>query len=79
MEQYEQYFIKVIQGELGPTAQCWCGYVYIINWVHRDLMRAVRTNNIDSYIAILPAVIDVFFWDKSPKFCLLRSAFPGKV
>ena len=68
MEQYEQYFINVMQGELGPTAQYWCGYVYMINRVHRDLMRAVRTNDIDSYIAILPAVIDALFGLNRPNY-----------
>ena len=61
MQQYEQFFENVMSGELGPTAQYWCMYIYMINRIHRDLMRAVRTNNIDQYIDILPAVIDIFF------------------
>ena len=31
-------------------------------------MRAVRTNNTDSYIAMLPAVIDVFFGLNRPNY-----------
>ena len=61
MQQYEQYFQKVMNGEIGPTAQYWAMYVYMINRVHRDLMRAMRTNNIEDYISALPAVIDIFF------------------
>lgn len=61
MQQYEQYFQKVLNGELGPTAQYWAIYVYMINRVHRDLMRALRTNNVEEYISALPAIIDIFF------------------
>ena len=50
-----------MSGELGPTAQYWSMYIYMINQIHRDLMRGVRTNNVDQYIDILPAVIDIFF------------------
>ena len=61
MQQFDLFFDKVMDGELGPTAQYWSMYIYMINRVHRDLMRGVRTNNIRHYIDVLPAVIDVFF------------------
>jgi len=68
MAQYESFFVQVMQGELGPTAQYWCTYVFMINRLHRDLMRAVRTNNIEQYITILPAVIDIFFCLNRPNY-----------
>ena len=68
MVQYEHFFNDVMHGKLGPTAQYWCIYVYMINRIHRDLMRAVRTNNVDGYIAILPAMIGIFFGLNRPNY-----------
>ena len=51
MDQYEVYFKNAINGQLGPTAQYWSIYFYMINRVHRNLMRAVQTNE----------QIDIFF------------------
>ena len=68
MEQYEKFFANVMQGALGPTAQYWCGCVYLIHRVHRDVMRALRTNDIESYITILPTVINVFFGLNRPNY-----------
>lgn len=67
-DQYEQFFTSVMEGSMGPTAQYWCGYIYLINRVHRDLLRAVRTNDIEGYIAILPTIIDVFFGLNRPNY-----------
>ena len=50
-----------MRGELGPTAQYWTTYIYLINRIHRELMRAVRTNNVEDYTRVLPEIIDVFF------------------
>ena len=71
MQQYEQYFQKVMNGEIGFTAQYWAMYVYMINRMHRDLMRVMRTNNIEDYISALPAVIDIFFAFNRKKLCTL--------
>ena len=49
-----------MNGEIAPTAQNWAMHVYMINCVHRNLMRAMHTNNIEGYISALPAVIDIF-------------------
>jgi hypothetical protein len=61
MHEYDLYFTRAMNGDVGPTAQYWTMYVYMVNRVHRDLMRAVRTNDVDGYINILPALIDIFF------------------
>jgi len=68
LDQYEEYFKRVMEGELGPTAQYWCMYIYMINRVHRDLLRAVLTNDVDDYIKILPAIIDIFFGLNRPNY-----------
>ena len=59
-KEYELFFESVMKGELGPTAQFGSIYIYMINRVHRDLMRVVRTNDVDAYISTLPAIIDIF-------------------
>ena len=61
MAQYDLFFQNVMKGKLGPTAQYWSIYVYMINRVHRELMHAVCTNDIDAYITILLILIYIFF------------------
>ena len=39
MKKYEMFIQSVIGGELGPTAQFWSIYVYMINLCHRNLQR----------------------------------------
>ena len=68
LELYEKFFSKAMEGGMGPTAQYWCCYIHLINRVHRDLMRAVRTNDIENYLKILPFVIDVFFALNRPNY-----------
>ena len=67
-DQYELFFDSVLNGKLGPTAQYWCMYVYMINRIHRDLMRAVHTNDIDGYVKVLPFIIDIFFGLNRPNY-----------
>ena len=54
------YLKKAMDGDLGPTTQYWSMYVHMVNIVHRDLMQTLRTNDVDDYIKILPAMIDIF-------------------
>ena len=68
MEQYELFFNDFMTGTLGPTAQYWCIYIYMVNRVHRDIMWAVQTNDVNAYIAILSAVIDIFFGLNRPNY-----------
>ena len=60
MHEYDLYFTKAMNGDLGPTAQYWTMYVYMINRVHRDLICAVGTNDGDGYISLLAVLIDIF-------------------
>lgn len=62
------YVKKATNGDLGPTAQYWSMYVHVINRVHRDLMRALRTNDVAGYINILPAMIEIVFGLNRPNY-----------
>ena len=61
MKKNESFFHEVIDGKHGSTAAYWAIYVYLINKVHRELKRAVRTNDVQGYIRILPSIIEVCF------------------
>ena len=61
MRQYETFFHETMDGRLGPTATFWTTYVFIVNRVYRDLQRAVRTNDVSGYLAVLPTLVDIFF------------------
>lgn len=76
---YEQYLQNVMDGQHGSTAAYWGIYVYLINRVHRELQRAVRTNNVMRYIQILPYVIETFFALNRPNYARWGSLFLSKL
>ena len=61
MKEYEEFFQRVINGQLGSTAAYWAIYVYMVNRLYREIQRAVRSNNVRLYIQVLPKVIEIFF------------------
>ena len=61
LKEYEAFFHSVIDGKYGSTAAYWATYAYFINRLYRELQRAVRTNNVDGYISVLPHILDIFF------------------
>ena len=69
------FFNNAMEGQLGPTAQFWSVYISMINRVHKDLMRAVRTNDVGVYIKTLPAIIDIFFCIKPTELCSMGVLF----
>ena len=75
MKQYDSFFQSLMDGKLGPTAQYWSMYVFMVNRVHRDLMRAHRTNDIEKYTIVLPALIDVFFGLNRPNYARWATLF----
>ena len=79
LKQYELYFNSVMGGALGPTAQYWAIYIFMVNRIHRELMRALRTNDVNSYISILPAVIDIFFEFNRPNYARCGVLFLQKL
>ena len=50
MGEFDMYLKKAMDGDLGPTVQYWSMYVHMVNRLHRDLMRTLRTNYVDGYI-----------------------------
>ncbi len=79
LKQYESFFHDVIDGKHGSTAAYWAIYVYLINRVHRELKRAVRTNDVDGYINILPSIIEVCFSLNRPNYSRWGSLFLHKL
>ena len=76
---YEEFLQSVMDGHHGSTAAYWAIYVYLINRVHRELQRAVRTNNVMKYIQILPYVIEIFFALNRPNYARWGSLFLSKL
>ena len=65
---YERFFHDMIDGEHGSTAAYWATYVYLVNRVYRELQRAVRTNDVDGYIRVLPRVVEECFALNRPNY-----------
>jgi len=79
VKKYETFFQGIIDGDRGPTAQFWALYVYLINRLHRELQRCVKTNDVKGYIAVLPAVLDVFFSLNRPNYARWGTLFLHKM
>ncbi|ESO88713.1 hypothetical protein LOTGIDRAFT_165497 [Lottia gigantea] len=61
LEKYEEFFQMIIDGSQGPTAQFWATYIFLINRLHRELQRCVKTNDVNGYINVFPMILGVFF------------------
>ena len=48
MGEFDVYLKKTMDGDLGLTAQYWSMYVHMVNRVYRDLVRTLRTNDVDT-------------------------------
>jgi len=79
MKRYESFFHDVIDGNYGSTAAYWATYVYLINRVYRELQRALRTNDVDGYVRVLPCMIDVCFALNHPNYARWGSLFLHKL
>ena len=79
IKRYETYFHDVIDGKYGTTAAYWAIYAYLMNRVYRELQRAVRTNDVDSFIQVLPRVIEVFFALNRPNYARWGTLFLHKL
>ena len=60
-QQYDKYFRQMMDGNFGKTAAYWALYIYLINRLCRELQKAVRHNDVEHYIEILPNIVEVFF------------------
>lgn len=79
LQKYETFFQGVLDGNRGPTAQFWATYVYLINRLHRELQRCVKTNDVQGYIDVLPAILDVFFSLNRPNYARWGTLFLQKL
>ena len=75
IKKYEMFIQSVIGGELGPTAQFWATYVYMINRLHRNLQRCIKTNDVQGYIHSFQAVLEVFFALNRPNYARWGTLF----
>lgn len=76
---YEEFFYSVTEGTIGPMAQFWGTYVFLVNRVHRELQRCVKTNYVDGYIDVFPAILDVFFSLNRPNYARWGTLFLHKL
>ena len=79
LEQYETYFQEVVDGRHGSMAQFWGIYIYLINRLHRELQRCVKTNDVRGYINVLPKILDVFFALNRPNYARWGTLFLHKL
>ena len=79
LQVYEEFFQAVLKGSLGATAQYWAIYIFLINRLHRELQRCVKTNDVSGYLQVLPAVLEVFFALNRPNYARWGSLFFQKL
>ena len=75
LNDYEDFFQRTINSELGETAAFWELYVYLINRLYREVQRAVRANDVALYVEVLPSLIEVFFALNRPNYARWGSYF----
>ncbi|XP_068240150.1 uncharacterized protein [Palaemon carinicauda] len=76
---YEECFYSVMEGTISPMAQFWGTYVFLVNRVHRELQRCVKTNDVDGYIDVFPVILDVFFSLNRPNYSRWGTLFLHKL
>ena len=79
LEQYEEYFQSFLKGNHGATARFWALYIFMINRLHRELQRCVKTNDVSSYIQVLPLLLNVFFALNRPNYARWGTLFLQKL
>lgn len=79
LRKYEDFMQAMTEGSHGPTAQFWSIYIYLISRLHREVQRCVKTNDVDGYIAVLPALLDVFFALNRPNYARWGALFLQKL
>ncbi|ESO95159.1 hypothetical protein LOTGIDRAFT_160925 [Lottia gigantea] len=79
LEKYEEFFQMIIDGSQGPTAQFWATYIFLINRLHRELQRCVKTNDVNSYINVFPMILGVFFSLNRPNYARWGTLFLQKL
>ena len=59
LQMYEEYFQSVLDGNLELTAKFCTLYIFLINRLHRELQRCVKTNDVIGYIKVFPNMLAV--------------------
>ena len=60
MDMYESFSIGTRSGKHGKVAQCWMLNIEMIHLYH-ELIRSIRTGDLELYIYCLPKIVAVFF------------------
>ena len=68
LKKFEDFFIRVRNGDFGKTAQFWGIYIFLINRLHRELKRCVKMNDVSGYLNVFPLILDVFFGLHRPNY-----------
>ena len=79
LKSYEDFFHSLIDGNLGPTAQFWANYIYLINRLHRKIQCCVKTNDVQGYIDAFPSMLAVFFGLNRPNYARWGTLFMQKL
>lgn len=79
LQSYENFFHSVINGELGPTAQFWSLYIYLINRLHREIQRCMKTNDVRGYMDAFPSMLADFFGLNRPSHARWGTLFMQKL
>ena len=79
LNKFESFFQDILAGNKGPTSQFWATYVYLVNRVHREMQRCIKTNDVNGYIEVLPALLDVFFSLNRPNYARWGTLFMQKL
>ena len=79
LQKYEDYFQRVLNGNLGSTARFWAIYIFLINRLHRELQRCVKTNDVDGYIQVFPTLLVVYFALNRPNYARWGTLFLHKL
>ena len=68
MSSYDKFFWEDVNGKYCKTKEFWGAYKYIysyiMNRIYRELQRAIRTDEYNPLIKILPFVLDIFSFSK---------------
>ena len=79
LQKYEDYFLRVLDGNLRWTAQFWAIYIFLINRLHRELQRCVKTNNVGGYIQVFATLLVVYFALNRPNYARWYTLFLHKL
>jgi len=75
LQKYEEFFQSIMVGTKGPMAQIWGTYIFLVNRLYRELQRCVKMNDVDGYIAVFLAILDVFFALNRPNYARWGTLF----